>query len=69
MVGLFSTASKESRIGCDFLRDGVAVAQVLAGGKTPGRRVRADFIETNGQQAQGDALRQWVRSHRLQKTP
>jgi hypothetical protein len=29
MVGLFSTASKDSQIGVDFLRDGVAVAQVV----------------------------------------
>jgi MSHA biogenesis protein MshI len=68
-VGLFSTASKDSQIGVDFLQDGVAVAQVLAGGKSPGSLVRAEFIEANGQLAQVDALRQWVRSHRLQKTP
>ena len=29
MVGLFSTASKDSQIGVDFLRNGVAVAQVV----------------------------------------
>jgi MSHA biogenesis protein MshI len=69
MVGLFSTASKESQIGVDFLRNGVAVAQVLAGSKAPGSLVRAEFIEANGQEAQVEALRKWVRSHRLQKAP
>jgi len=68
-VGLFSTASKENQIGIDFLRDGVAVAQILAGGKNPGGLVRAEFIEAIGQEAQVEALRHWVRSHRLQKAP
>ena len=65
MVGLFSTASKESQIGVDFLRNGVAVAPVLAASNTPGSQVRAEFIEANGQEAQVEALRKWVRSHRL----
>ncbi|MCP4470288.1 MAG: hypothetical protein GY815_06325 [Gammaproteobacteria bacterium] len=69
MVGLFSTASKESQIGVDFLSDGVAVAQVLTGSKNPGSMVRAEFIEANGQEAQVEALRKWVRGHGLQKTP
>jgi hypothetical protein len=53
MVGLFSTASKEFRIGVDLLRDGVAVSQALATGKTPGSLVRAEFIEANGQAGPG----------------
>jgi MSHA biogenesis protein MshI len=69
MVGLFSTASKESQIGIDFLREGVAVAQISAGSKNPGSLLRAEFIEAIGQDAQVEALRQWVRSHRLQKAP
>ena len=65
-MGLFSTANKDSQIGVDFQRDGVAVAQVLAASNTPGSQVRAEFIEANGQEAQVEALRKWVRSHRLQ---
>jgi MSHA biogenesis protein MshI len=67
-VGLFSTVSKESQIGVDFLRDGIAVAQVLTGSKNPGSVVRAEFIAANGQEAQVEALRTWVRSHGLQKS-
>jgi MSHA biogenesis protein MshI len=69
MMGLFSTASKESQIGVDFLRDGVAVAQVLSGSNNAGSVVRTEFIEANGQEAQVEALRNWVRANRLQKTP
>ncbi len=68
-MGLFSTASKVSQIGVDFQSGGVAVAQVLSGSKNPGSVVRAEFIEANGQEAQVEALRKWVRAHGLQKTP
>jgi MSHA biogenesis protein MshI len=68
-VGLFSTAGKESQIGVDFLRAGVAVAQVLTGSKNSGSVIRAEFIEANGQEAQVEALRAWVRANGLQKTP
>jgi MSHA biogenesis protein MshI len=69
VVGLFSTASKESQIGVDFLRDGIAIAQVKASGEKPRDLLRAEFIEAIGQEAQVEALRQWVRSHGLQKAP
>jgi len=59
-VGLFSTASKESQIGVDFLRDGIAIAQVKASGEKPRDLLRAEFIEAIGQEAQVEALRQWV---------
>ena len=65
-MGLFSTANNDSQIGVDFQCDGVAVAQVLAASNTPGSQVRGEFIEANGQEAQVEALRKWVRSHRLQ---
>lgn len=68
-MGLFSTASKESQIGVDFLRDGIAIAQVKASGEKPRDLLRAEFIEAIGQEAQVEALRQWVRSHGLQKAP
>jgi hypothetical protein len=67
-VGPFSTASKESQIGVDFLRDGVAVAQVKALGQKPRDLLRVEFIEAIGHDAQVEALRQWVRSRGLQKT-
>jgi MSHA biogenesis protein MshI len=65
-LALFFSANKETRIGVDFLRDGVAVAQVRADN---GDLLRADFVEASGQDAQVEALRQWVRGNRLQKTP
>ena len=55
-MGLFSTASKESQIGVDFLRDGIAVAQVRASGHKPRNLLRAEFIEAIGQEAQVEAL-------------
>lgn len=68
-MGLFSTASKESQIGIDFLREGVAVAQISTATRNRGSLVRAEFIEAIGQEAQVEALRLWVRRHRLQKAP
>ena len=68
-MSLFSSASKDSQVGVDFLRNGVAVVQVLgAGGQSPALK-RAEFIEANGQEAQIEALRGWVRANRLQKSP
>ncbi len=68
-MGLFSTAKKESQIGVDFLPDGVAVAQVQTGANNPGGIIRSEFVSAAGQQAQVEALKQWVRSNSLQKTP
>lgn len=68
-MGLFSTASKGTRIGVDFLPGGVAVAQVRSGSANAGDLLRADFIEASGQQAQVEALGQWVRRNRVQKSP
>ncbi len=66
---LFSSAKKDSRIGVDFLPDGVAVAQVGSGRKQPGAILATEFVAADGQQAQVDALRHWVRERGLQKTP
>ncbi len=68
-MGLFSTAKKESQIGVDFLSDGVAVAQVQSGKKNPGSIVRSEFVEASGQEAQIEALKEWVRDNSLQKLP
>ncbi len=68
-MGLFSTAKKGSQIGVDFLAGGVAVAQVQSGSKNPGHILRSEFVEADGQEAQVEALRHWVRSNGLQKTP
>jgi MSHA biogenesis protein MshI len=68
-VGLFSTAKKESQIGVDFLPDGVAVAQVQVGTNNSGDIIRSAFVNASGQEAQIDALKEWVRSNSLQKIP
>ena len=68
-MGLFSTAKKESQIGVDFLSDGVAVTQVQTGKKSPGSILRSEFVEASGQEAQVEALKDWVRTNNLQKIP
>ena len=68
-MGLFSSANKESQVGVDFLRDGIAIAQVSTGNRQPGSILRSEFVAASGEQAQVEALRQWVRSNHLQKTP
>ena len=65
---MFSAAKKDSQIGVDFLAGGVAVAQVQSGRKNPGHILRSEFVEAEGQEAQVEALKQWVRSNGLQKT-
>ncbi len=52
-MALFSAAQKDSQIGVDFLPDGVAIAQVQTGKKSPGRILRSEFVEADGQEAQG----------------
>ena len=68
-MGLFSTAKKESQIGVDFLADGVAVAQVQTGNNNPGDIIRSAYVSAAGQEAQVEALKEWVRSNHLQKIP
>lgn len=68
-MGLFSSANKDSRIGVDFLQQGVAVALLKARGRNAGKVLRAEFVEARGQEAQVEALRKWVQRNRLQKTP
>lgn len=67
-MGLFSAAQKDSQVGVDFLPDGVAVTQIGTGRKHPGRILRSEFVEAEGQQAQVEALKAWVQDHGLQKT-
>lgn len=68
-MGLFSAAQKDSQVGVDFLPDGVAVARVVTGRKHPGRILESEFVEADGQQAQVEALKAWVRDNHLQKAP
>ena len=68
-MGLFSSTNGDSQIGIDFLPDGVALAQVQTGRGESGRILRNQFVAAAGQEAQVDALREWVRSNNLQKTP
>ena len=68
-MGLFSTTRKESQIGIDFLSDGVAVAQVQTGKNNPGGVIRSEFVNAAGQEAQLEALTEWVHRNNLQKTP
>jgi MSHA biogenesis protein MshI len=68
-VGLFSTAKKESQIGVEFQHDGVAVAQVRTGKNNPGGIIRSEFVVAAGQEAQVEALKDWVHDNNLQKTP
>ncbi len=69
LLGLFASAKKDSQIGVDFLPDGIAVAQVRTGRKNPGAILRNEFVKAEGQAAQVEALRAWVRKHGLQKSP
>jgi MSHA biogenesis protein MshI len=69
-VGLFSAVKqKDSQIGVDFLPHGVAVAQVQTGKNEPGRILRSEFVAVDGQDAQVEALKDWVQRNSLQKTP
>ena len=68
-MGLFSTANKESQIGIDFLPEGVAVAQVQTGRNNPGSIIRSEFVSAAGQEAQVEALSEWVSRNGLHKTP
>lgn len=69
-MGLFSAAKqKDSRIGVDFPPQGVAVAQVQPGKNEPRRILRSEFVAVDGQDAQVEALKDWVQRNSLQKPP
>ena len=68
-MGLFSRSKKESQIGVEFQHDGVAVAQVRTGQNNPGDIIRSEFVAAAGQEAQVEALKDWVRDNNLQRTP
>ncbi len=68
-MGLFSRSKKESQIGVEFQHDGVAVAQVRTGQNSPGDIIRSEFVAAAGQEAQVEALKDWVRDNNLQRTP
>ena len=66
---MFARGNKDSQVGVEFLPDGVAIAQVRAGRRNPGHVVRSAYVEADGQQAQVEALKSWVREHNQQKSP
>ncbi len=66
---MFARGSKDSQIGVEFLPDGVAIAQVRVGRRNPGHIMRSEFVAADGQQAQVEALKTWVREHSQQKAP
>lgn len=66
---MFARGSKDSQIGVEFLPDGVAIAQVRVSRRNPGHIMRSEFVAADGQQAQVEALKTWVREHGQQKAP
>ena len=60
MVGLFSSAQQNKQIGLDFQSGGVAVVQVQSGKKRAGRLLHSEYLPAVGQQAQSQALGNWV---------
>ncbi len=67
-MNLFSTVKKDTQIGVDFLPAGVAVVQVQNTKKAQGKILRSDYLPSQGQAAQVEALQQWVDNHKLQKS-
>ena len=67
MESLFSTAKQDKQIGLDFQPGGVAVVQVQSGKKRTGRLLRSEYLPSVGQQAQVQALRNWVTANHQQK--
>ncbi len=68
-MSLFSAARNDTQVGVDFLSDGVAVVQVQASKKSAGEILHHEFLPSQGQKAQQEALQSWVDRHNLQKTP
>ena len=67
-MGLFSATKKDTQIGVEFLAAGVAVVQVQASKKSPGKILRSDYLPAAGSQAQSEALQSWVGINNLQKS-
>ena len=67
-MSLFSPAKRDQQIGVDFLSDGVAVVQINTSKKRAGQILNSDYLPAVGQPAQIEALQQWVRNNRVQKT-
>jgi len=68
MGSLFSSARRDKQIGLDFQPGGVAVVQVQAGRKQTDRLLHSEYLPSVGQQAQAQALRNWVSENRQQKS-
>ena len=68
MLGFFSSKSKQSCVGVDFLATGVAVVEVAAGKSMPGKVKTCDFLPAVGHVEQAQALQDWVEGHHLKNT-
>ena len=67
-MSLFATTKKDTQVGVEFLAGGVAVVQVQATKKSPGKILRSDYLPAADSQAQIEALQSWVGNNSLQKT-
>ena len=67
-MGLFSATKKDTQVGVEFLAAGVAVVQVKATKKSPGKILLSDYLPASGPQAQSEVLQSWVSNHNLQKS-
>ena len=47
-MGLFSATKKDTQVGVEFLTAGVAVVQVQATKKSPGKILRSDYLPAAG---------------------
>ncbi len=64
MSKLFTSAKQDRQIGLDFQSGGVAVVQVKSGKKQRGEILNSEFLSSVGQQAQVQALQNWVADKR-----
>ena len=69
MSKLFTSAKQDRQIGLDFQSGSVAVVQVKSGKKQRGKILYSEFLSSVGQQAQVQALQNWVADKRAKKSP
>lgn len=68
MFNYFKSSASKNIIGVEFKQTGVSIVETVNNNKSPGLIKRANFIECTGQQAQTDALNDWVKSNKAEKT-
>lgn len=69
MFNLFSSSSKGRVLGVAFLPSGVAMVLMQNAGEKSGSIIAHGFVESVGQQAQTQALNDWVKSNGAEKVP